>query len=420
MPLFYDIASRSLQPPGTLFCTLRLPKTKFSTTVKSEIRGWLPASPLISFIMPRVVFHLDMDAFYASVEQRDHPEWRGRPVIVGSSPERRGVVCAASYEARAFGVRSAMPSSTAGRLCPDGIFVRPRMHVYHAESQAIMEIVRHHGGENIQQVSVDEAYIETSDQFTEIPHADAALEAAVALAETMKLDIRRQRGLTATVGIAPNKLLAKIASEHRKPDGLMVILESEKVAFLQPLPVSVIRGVGAVTEKALHSAGLQTVGDIQSFTGDLRALVGSWGSELRRFAFGEDDRRVEMDEGVKSISSEDTFQKDTSDRASLRNCLRSHARDIADRLARHRLSAWTVTVKVRYSDFTTLSRQISVEEPLSSASDIYRLGCWLLARHGLVHRPLRLLGLGVSNVGEVALRQLQLFKGGTNEKCDGK
>jgi DNA polymerase IV len=174
--------------------------------------------------------------------------------------------------------------------------------------------------------------------------------------------------------------------------------------------VRVLRGVGTVTEKALQTAGLSTVGDLQTYQGDLRALVGSWGRELKQFAFGHDDRPVATDDEVKSISSEDTFQKDTGDRPALRACLREQARAIATRLARHRLSAWTVCVKVRYGDFTTLSRQISVEEPIASEADIYRLGCWLLAHHRLVHRPLRLLGLGVSNVTEVQLQQLHLFK----------
>ena len=363
-----------------------------------------PVSPV-----HRVVFHLDMDAFYASVEQRDHPEWRGLPVIVGASPDRRGVVCAASYEARVFGVRSAMPSATAGRLCPKGVFVRPRMDVYRTESRAIMEIVRHHCGETIQQVSVDEAYVELTGRFSsDAADADAALAAALPLALDLKAAIRRERGLTATIGIAANKLLAKIASDHRKPDGLTLVRESEKAAFLRPLPVRVIRGVGAVTEKALLGAGLATVGDLQDHRGDLRALVGSWGPELKRFAFGEDHRPLDFDDEVKSISAETTFLHDTDHRPTLRQSLREHADDIAAKLQRHRLGARTIAVKVRYSDFTTLSRQISVEEPLTEAADLYRLGCWLLAHHRLVTRPLRLLGLGAASLGDLVAEQLLL------------
>lgn len=358
--------------------------------------------------MGRVVFHLDMDAFYASVEQRDEPAWKGRPVIVGSPPDRRGVVCAASYEARRFGVRSAMPSATAGRLCPNGIFVRPRMEVYKEESRAVMALVRQQAGEWLEQVSVDEAYVELTDRFGHLRDPDAALVAAEPLARVLKALLVRERGLTATVGIAANKLLAKIASDHRKPDGLTVIPESGKREFLRPLPVRVIRGVGSVTEKVLIGAGLVTVGHIQDHQGDLRALVGSWGPELKRFAFGEDDRPLELGDDIKSISSENTFPQDTDDRAVLRACLREQADEIAAKLARRRLGAFTVQVKVRYADFTTLTRQVSVAECLTSARDLYRLACWLLGRHQLVTRPLRLLGLGVTGLTEAVVEQLKL------------
>lgn len=356
---------------------------------------------------PRVIFHLDMDAFYASVEQRDNPEMRGRPVIVGSPPDRRGVVCAASYEARVFGVRSAMPSMTAGRLCPDGIFVRPRMDVYREESRAIMAIVSGFAGDLVQQVSVDEAYLDVTAKVSEGEH-DAMLEAALPLGREIKAAIKAQRGLNATIGIAPNKLVAKIVSSNFKPDGLTLVTESEKVAFLRPLPVGAIHGVGKVTEQALQRAGLKTVGDLQDFNGDLRAYVGAWGPVLKRMALGEDDRPLDLGDEVKSISSENTFLVDTSHRPTLRACLKEQAEDIAKKLRRHHVSARTVQVKVRYSDFTTLTRQISVEEPLDDERSIYRFGCWLLARHKLVTRPLRLIGLGVSGIGEVSLRQLVL------------
>jgi DNA polymerase-4 len=358
--------------------------------------------------MARVIFHLDMDAFYASVEQRDHPEWRGKPVVVGAPPHQRGVVCAASYEARPFGVRSAMPSATAQRLCPGAVFARPRMDAYRNESHAIMELVRQVCGELIQQVSVDEAYVDVSGAFTEYASADAALGASVPLARGLKDAIRRNRGLTATIGVASNKLLAKIASDFKKPDGLTVIAESEKIEFLRPLPVRSLHGVGRVTERVLHDAGIRTIGDLQSYRGDLRALVGSWGNELRRSAFGEDERPLELGDDLKSISSETTFARDTSDRAVMRAFLREAAAEIAEKTARRRLAARTVQVKVRYGDFTTLTRQISVEEPVIDAREIYRLACWLLAHHRLVTRPLRLLGLGVSGLSDDTLRQLHL------------
>jgi DNA polymerase IV len=357
--------------------------------------------------MPRVIFHLDMDAFYASVEQRDNPALAGRPVIVGAPPTQRGVVCAASYEARTFGVRSAMPSSTAQRLCPRGVFVRPRMDQYREESRRIMQLVAQSGAV-VEQMSIDEAYLDVSGLFP-APTPDDALRASLPLARELKACIKTERRLTATIGIAANKLLAKIASDHQKPDGLTLIREREKVAFLRPLPVRTLYGVGRVTEQVLHEAGLQTVGELQDYSGDLRALVGSFGPTLKRFAFGEDDRPLELGDEIKSISEEETFLRDTEDRKVLRACLRTQAESIAARLKRRRLGAHTVQVKVRYGDFTTLTRQITLEEPLTEAAEIYRLGCFLLGRERLVSRPLRLLGLGVSTLREPQARQLTLL-----------
>jgi DNA polymerase IV len=356
--------------------------------------------------MFRVIFHLDMDAFYASVEQRDNPALRGKPVIVGAPPTQRGVVCAASYEARKFGVRSAMPSATAGRLCPNGIFVRPRMEHYREESHHIMRIIGR-PGVTVEQMSIDEAYLDAS-ALCQDANADASLLASLPLARELKERIRAERKLTATIGIAANKLLAKIASDHQKPDGLTLISEREKVQFLRPLPVRALYGVGKVTEQVLQHAGVQTIGELQDYPGDLRALVGSFAGQLKRFAFGEDDRPLEYGGEIKSISGEETFLTDTADRKILRACLKEQAADISNRLKRHKLGAHTVQVKVRYSDFTTLTRQITVEEPLTEAGEIYRLGCFLLGREKLVSRPLRLLGLGVSTLREPNAEQLEL------------
>jgi DNA polymerase-4 len=376
--------------------------------------------------MFRVIFHLDMDAFYASIEQRDNASLRGRPVIVGSPPTQRGVVCAASYEARKFGVRSAMPSVTAGRLCPKGVFVRPRMEHYREESGKIMAVVAHTGA-LIEQVSIDEAYLELPDVAAQASRPAAATDAmsaggpalpfnaddvlylAVPLARKLKRRIFEERELTASIGIATNKLLAKLASDFNKPDGLTLIPERDKVLFLRPMPVRAIHGVGKVTEQALHQAGIVTVGDLQDYPGDLRALVGSFGPKLKQFAIGDDDRPLELGDEVKSISSEETFLHDTDDRPALRKCLREQAADISAKLKRRRLAAKTVQVKIRYSDFTTLTRQITVEEAITEAEDIYRLGCFLLGKEKLVSRPLRLVGLGVSGLGEVASRQLVLL-----------
>ncbi|MGO8928134.1 MAG: DNA polymerase IV [Limisphaerales bacterium] len=355
----------------------------------------------------RVIFHLDMDAFYASVEQRDNPALRGKPVIVGAPPTQRGVVCASSYEARTFGVRSAMPSATARRLCPKGIFVRPRMDHYREESRHIMQIVGETGAV-IEQMSIDEAYLDLS-ALCEAEGQDAALLKSLPLAQKLKQRICSERQLTATVGIASNKLLSKIASDHQKPEGLTLILESEKVQFLRPLPVRALYGVGKVTEGILNGVGVETVGGLQDYPGDLRTLVGSFGPKLKEFAFGRDERPLDSGDEIKSISGEETFLKDTDDRKVLRACLRAQAEDISARLKRRRLGAHTVQVKVRYGDFTTLTRQITVETPLIEASDIYRLGCFLLGREKLVSRPLRLLGLGVASLREPSGQQLVLL-----------
>ena len=357
--------------------------------------------------MFRVIGHLDMDAFFASVEQRDNPALRGQPVIVGAPPTQRGVVCAASYEARRFGVRSAMPSATAGRLCPQGMFVRPRMDRYKEESHAIMQLVAETGAV-IEPMSIDEAYLDLSAQC-QAQDADDSLRLAIPIAKRLKQRIATERRLTATIGIAPNKLLAKIASDHQKPDGLTLIPGAEKRTFLRPLPVRALYGVGKVTEQILNQAGLHTIGDLQDHPGDLRALLGSFGPRLKQFALGEDDRPVELGDDIKSISGEETFLHDTDDRQVLRACLKEQAADIAAKLKRRHLGAQTVQVKVRYGDFTTVSRQITVEQPLTEARDIYRLGCWLLARGKLVCRPLRLLGLGVSHLQEPTVTQLALF-----------
>jgi len=357
--------------------------------------------------MFRVILHLDMDAFYASVEQRDDPKLLGRPVIVGAPPTQRGVVCAASYEARKFGLHSAMPSATAGRLCPKGIFVRPRMDDYRDESQHIMAIVAETGAV-IELMSIDEAYLDVS-AICQAESADASLLSALPLARKLKQRIESERRLTATIGIASNKLLAKIASDHKKPDGLTLVTDQEKVAFLRPLPVRALYGVGKVTEQTLNRAGIIKVGDLQDYAGDLRALVGSFGPKLKQYAFGEDDRPLEIGDAIKSISGEETFLQDTDDRRVLRTCLKEQAADISSRLKHRRLGAHTVQAKVRYSDFTTLTRQISVEEPITEATDIYRLGCFLLGREKLVSRPLRLLGLGVSSLREPNGQQLTLL-----------
>jgi DNA polymerase IV len=357
--------------------------------------------------MHRVIFHVDMDAFFASVEQRDHPEYRGKPVIVGSPPDRRGVICAASYEARRFGIHSAMPSRTAGKLCPEGIFVRPRMDAYREESRAIMAIFESLTS-LVQQVSVDEAYLDLSLACRNQPDQDSALRAALPLARDIKGRIRSERGLSASIGVAANKFLAKLGSDFQKPDGLTLIPEADKIAFLRPLPVRSIHGVGPVTAQQLESAGFRTIGDIQDRHGALEELVGSSSINLKMRAFGEDDRPLELDRERKSISAEHTFAEDTEQRAVLREALREMAADLAGTLSQQNLGALTVQVKVRYGDFHTLTRQLRLEEPVVGAAEIYRLSCHLLAVHKLVNRPLRLLGIGASTLVEPVTAQLRL------------
>jgi DNA polymerase-4 len=281
------------------------------------------------------------------------------------------------------------------------------MDHYRDESRQIMNIVAETGA-TIEQMSIDEAYLDLS-TACQAEDQEASLLKSRPLAQQLKQRIRSERQLTATIGIASNKLLAKIASDHQKPDGLTLIPDSEKVRFLRPLPVRALYGVGKVTAGVLNGAGVETVGDLQDYPGDLRALVGSFGPQLREFAFGQDGRPLNSGDEIKSISGEETFLKDTDDRKVLRACLRTQAEDISARLKRHHLGAHTVQVKVRYGDFTTLTRQITVESPLAEAGDIYRLACFLLGREKLVSRPLRLLGLGVASLREPSGEQLVLL-----------
>jgi len=366
--------------------------------------------------MHRVIFHVDMDAFFASVEQRDFPQYRGKPVIVGSAPDKRGVICAASYEARRFGIHSAMPSRTAGKLCPHGIFVRPRMEAYREESRAIMAIFEAYTP-LIQQVSVDEAYLDLSSCVQNASDPDAALRAALPLARDIKERIHTERGLTASIGVGANKFLAKIGSDFQKPNGLTLIPESEKVMFLRPLSVRAIHGVGPVTAQQLETAGLRTIADIQDSKLPMESLVGSWADKLRQRAFGEDDRPLDLERERKSISAEHTFAVDTEERHVLRSALKEMSADIAQTLARNAAGALTVQVKVRYSDFSTVTRQVRVQDPVTEAAEIYRLSCHLLARDKLVSSALRLLGIGVSTLVEPCVAQMRLaFEG---EKTEG-
>jgi DNA polymerase-4 len=355
----------------------------------------------------RVILHVDMDAFFASIEQRDNPAYRGKPLVVGSPPNQRGVVCAASYEARRFKVRSAMPSRTAAKLCPEAVFVRPRMEVYKSESVKIMAIFESYTS-LIEQVSVDEAYLDLSFIGEPCETADEALRRALPLARDIKDRIFQERGLTASIGVASNKFLAKLGSDYQKPNGLTLIEDSSKVEFLRPLSVRSIHGVGPVTAEALEAKGLWKISDLQDTTLKLEDIVGSYAASLRGRAFGEDDREIELERERKSISSEHTFSVDTESRSELREVLHALAEDVRSTLHKHECGALTVQVKVRYTDFRTLTRQLRVDEPVTTARELYRIACHLLATHRLVTGPLRLLGLGVSTLVPPIRRQMLL------------
>lgn len=359
----------------------------------------------------RIVLHADLDAYYCSVEERERPELRGHPVIVGSPPDRRGVVAACNYVARKFGVRSAMASITAAKLCPSAIFVHPRMDLYRSESAHVMAILEL-PGTTMEKMSIDEAYLDVSLVVPELPGEtlEQRFGRAEQLAANLKRRIKEERGLTASIGVASNKLLAKIGSDFRKPDGLTVVPEDTKAIFLRPLPVRALHGIGPVTERALAGAGLHKIADLQDFTGDLAPLVGSFAERLRQFSMGEDDRPIDPSSERKSISSEETFQIDTMDRRQLRDCLRQQAEEIGEELKKRALFAQTVQVKVRYANFETLTRQITAEEWVQEAPAIYRLACFLMAKHKLVARPIRLLGMGVGNLSAHPPTQLRFVE----------
>jgi len=345
----------------------------------------------------RVIFHIDMDAFFAAIEQRDAPELRGKPVIIGAPPDRRGVVSTASYEARKFGVKSAMPSRTAGKLCPRGIFLKPRMGVYSVESKRIMAILADFTP-LVEQVSVDEAYLDVSACVRESDPM-VAIAASRRLAQELKKRIFRETGLTASVGAASNKFLAKVASDFQKPNGLTLIPEDEKRSFLRPLPVRAIPGIGPVSAARLIEHSLITIGDIQDSTPvRLRAAVGSFAETLHSLSLGEDYRELSFDEERKSVGSEHTFDVDTNDARLIAKTLSSLAEDVADTLMREGITAATVQVKVRYADFTTLTRQMTFRDPVVTANEILHAARHLLEREKLLVGYIRLLGVSASTL----------------------
>jgi DNA polymerase-4 len=337
----------------------------------------------------RRIIHVDMDAFYASIEQRDRPELYGHPVAVGGQPASRGVVVAASYEARAFGVRSAIPMSRAVRLCPDLQIVRPDFAKYRAVSQQVQAIFRS-VTPLVEPLSLDEAYLDVTENAWGEP-------LGMAVAQRVKARIREETLLTASAGVAPNKFLAKIASAWRKPDGLTVIAPERVEAFLQKLPVDALWGVGPVTAARLRERGIKRLVDVR--TADpalLRDAVGHQTGWLRRLADGVDDRPVTPNRPAKSSSSECTYSQDLTDVDRIREELTGMARENVEWLQKKALDARTVTIKVRYDDFTTITRS-DTRAPTRDAGDIVQRALLLLAKTEVGRRPVRLLGVGVHN-----------------------
>ena len=336
----------------------------------------------------RVIMHLDMDAFFASVEQLDNPELRGKPVIVGGSGPR-GVVSAASYEARKFGVRSAMPGVTARRLCPQGIFVRGRMRRYSEASKQVMAVLRARVPV-VQQTSVDEAYIDAT--------GTGRLEGSPGeLAARLKAEILAATGLTCSVGVAPNKFLAKIASDMDKPDGLTVIEPVQVPEFLHSLPVNKIPGVGPRSAAALARLNIKTVADIQRYPEEFWVeRFGKWGKALFERGHGRDDRPVASGRGAKSSSSEVTFSTDIGDRAELKDWLWRQAERVGRDLRRHGWYGRTVTLKVRLADFSLRTRSRTLPRPTNRTRTIFDTACALLDAMTLPDK-VRLIGVGMSN-----------------------
>jgi DNA polymerase-4 len=340
----------------------------------------------------RRIVHIDMDAFYASVEQRDRPELRGRAVVVGGDPGKRGVVAAASYEARAFGVRSAIPMSRAVRLCPDLVIVPPDFAKYRTVSKQVFDLYRS-VTPLVEPLSLDEAYLDVTENAWSEP-------LGMNVARRLKDGIREATGLTASAGVAPNKFLAKIASGWKKPDGLTVIAPERMETFLQGLPVDALWGVGPVTAQKLRARGIEKLVDVRAANLDLlRETVGSLADWLQQLANGIDDRAVEPNQEPKSSGSENTFARDLTDLAEIRAEIDGMARDAASWLTRRALFARTVTIKVRYNDFTTLTRSHTAP-PTRDEASIAARAVALLDRTDAGRRPVRLLGVSVHNLCE--------------------
>lgn len=335
---------------------------------------------------PRVIVHLDLDAFFAAVEVLENPDLAGKPVLVGGRPEERGVVAAASYPARAFGIRSAMPMARALKLCPEAVVLPPRHHLYRDYSRRVMAIL-HQTSPLVEQMSIDEAYLDLTDQVV-------IWEEGIEIAQRLQERVREEIGLSASLGVATNKLVAKVASDQDKPGGLTVVRPGEEAAFLAPLPVRVLWGVGPVTAGKLAEMGVRTVGELAQLPGEeLRVRFGRHGVEMARRARGIDERPVVTEHEVKSVSQERTFARDVADADALKRQLWQLSQGVSRRLKKAGLATETVAIKLRYADFTTLTRQMTLMTPTDDEQAIYRAALVLLSRAWQRGRPVRLLGV---------------------------
>ena len=358
-----------------------------------SVNGDNTPSPNPFFAMPltRKIIHVDMDAFFASIEQRDRPELHGLPVIVGGSPRSRGVVAACSYEARAFGIHSAMPSVRAHQLCPQAVFLAPRMARYQEVSRQIMALFRRYTP-LVEPLSVDEAFLDVTTNLLGEP-------SATRIAQAIRAAIRETTGLTASAGVSYNKFLAKIASGHNKPDGLTVIPPDRAQAFIAALPIGTLYGVGKVTEKKMRQQGIHTGADLLRFSRqELAALFGKSGLFFHDMARGIDCRPVEPVRVRKSIGSETTLPKDILDFVQVSTVLFDQVQQVARILAHKKTGGRTLTLKVRYSDFTTITRSCTTPQGFFDAADIVAQLPRLLAATEAGRRPIRLLGITVANL----------------------
>ncbi len=339
----------------------------------------------------RTILHVDMDAFFAAIEQRDNPNLRGKPVAVGGSAESRGVIAAASYEARRYGIRSAMPSAEAQQRCPQLILVAPDHTKYRRVSEQIMALLAEYTP-LVEQVSVDEAFLDVTGSLR--LHGSATH-----IGQQIRQRISQDFQLTASVGIGPNKFVAKIASEQAKPNDLLAIEPDQVGDFLAPLPVTALWGVGESTADKLHQLGFTTIGQLQQCdAAELIAQFGKHGRRLALLAQGQDDSPIQTDRDRKSVSHEQTFAEDTKDRQFLRGKLLELSEQVGHRLRFHGLKGRTVTLKLRFSDFRTITRSTTLTESTNADQQIYRSASSLLDAVNLARRKVRLVGVVVSNL----------------------